>query len=505
MIIGKTLARRTFLRGAGAAVALPFFDAMAPALASSSIPGKKPVRMGWVYVPNGIDMRYWNPDHEGAWRGDLPATLKPLDGLRGDITLLSNLTQNNGRALLDGAGDHGRCCGAYLTGVHPRKSAVDIRAGISCDQIVANEVGAETRFPSLEIGIEDARQAGNCDSGYSCAYTNNLAWRGETQPLPPILNPRVLFERLFGKDAHLSPEARAQRNRFRKSILDFVSEDTRKLRGDLGPTDQRKLDEYLSSIREIETQIEKTENDNEQIDPGLNKPYGVPADFAEHFKLMTDMLTVAMQADMSRVFTFLVTREGSSRPYREIGIPDGHHPLTHHQNRPERMEESRQDQPLSRRAAREVGYKAEGHTGRRLDAAGQFDDHLRRRPLRRQPPYPRRPANVDDRQRRWHDQDGPSRDLPQGNADLEPVLVDDGPDGRPRRALRRLYGPARRAGSHLAGSVFHCCSGDPVRARSADVRAFVSAEIRSAADPAEPSTRIGNSAGRLAKRLRRNR
>ncbi len=338
MIVGKRLARRTFLRGVGAAVALPFFDAMAPALASSSIPGKKPVRMGWVYVPNGIDMRFWNPEYEGAWRGELPGTLKPLDGLRDDMTLLSNLTQNNGRALLDGAGDHGRCCGAYLTGVHPRKSAVDIQAGISCDQIVANEIGAETRFPSLEIGIEDARQAGNCDSGYSCAYTNNLAWRSETQPLPPVLNPRELFERLFGKDAHLSPETRQQRNRFRKSILDFVSEDTRKLRGDLGPTDQRKLDEFLSSIREIERQLEKTESDNDQVGPGLNKPYGVPPDFAEHFKLMTDMLTVAMQADMSRVFTFLVTREGSSRPYREIGIPDGHHPLTHHQNRPERME-----------------------------------------------------------------------------------------------------------------------------------------------------------------------
>jgi hypothetical protein len=338
MIVGKRLARRTFLRGVGAAVALPFFDAMAPALASSTIPGKKPLRMGWVYVPNGIDMRFWNPEYEGAWRGDLPSTLKPLDGLRDDMTLLSNLTQNNGRALLDGAGDHGRCCGAYLTGVHPRKSAVDIQAGISCDQIVANELGAETRFPSLEIGIEDARQAGNCDSGYSCAYTNNLAWRSETQPLPPVLNPRELFERLFGKDAHLSPEAREQRNRFRKSILDFVSDDTRKLRGDLGPTDQRKLDEYLSSIREIERQLEKTETDNHKVDPGLNKPYGVPPDFAEHFKLMTDMLTVAMQADMSRVFTFLVTREGSSRPYREIGIPDGHHPLTHHQNRPERME-----------------------------------------------------------------------------------------------------------------------------------------------------------------------
>lgn len=337
MIVGKKLSRRTLLRGMGAAVALPLFDAMAPALASSSIPGGRPVRMGWVYVPNGIDMRHWTPDYEGALR-ELPDTLKPLDPFKNQLTLLSNLTQNNGRALLDGAGDHGRCCGAYLTGVQPRKSAVDIKAGISCDQITANEVGRTSRFPSLELGLEDARQAGNCDSGYSCAYTNNLAWRSETQPMPPILNPRELFERLFGQDAHLSPSERAQRNRFRKSILDFVSDDTRKLRGDLGPTDQRKLDEYLSSIREIERQIERGEQDNERIDPGLNKPYGVPPDFAEHFKLMTDMLTVALQADMSRIFTFLVTREGSSRPYREIGIADGHHPLTHHQNKPERME-----------------------------------------------------------------------------------------------------------------------------------------------------------------------
>jgi len=337
MIVGKKLSRRTLLRGMGAAVALPLFDAMAPALASSRIPGGNPVRMGWVYVPNGIDMRYWTPDYEGALR-ELPDTLKPLDPFKNQLTLLSNLTQNNGRALLDGAGDHGRCCGAYLTGVQPRKSAVDIKAGISCDQITANEVGRTTRFPSLELGLEDARQAGNCDSGYSCAYTNNLAWRSETQPMPPILNPRELFERLFGQDAHLSPAERAQRNRFRKSILDFVSDDTRKLRGDLGPTDQRKLDEYLSSIREIERQIDRAELDNERIDPGLNKPYGVPPDFAEHFKLMTDMLTVALQADMSRIFTFLVTREGSSRPYREIGIADGHHPLTHHQNKPERME-----------------------------------------------------------------------------------------------------------------------------------------------------------------------
>jgi hypothetical protein len=321
----------------GAAVALPFLDAMAPALASSRIPGGKPIRMGFVYVPNGIDMRYWDVDYEGPLK-ELPRILQPLEPFKQDILLMGNLTHNNGRALLDGAGDHGRCCGAYLTGVQPRKSAVDIKCGISCDQIVANEVGMHTRFPSLELGIEDARQAGNCDSGYSCAYTNNLAWRSETQPMPPILNPRELFERLFGKDAHLSPEARAQRFQFRKSILDFISDDTRKLQGDLGPTDRRKLEEYLSSIREIERQIQKAENDNEQIDPGLNKPYGVPADFAEHFKLMTDMLTVALQADLSRVFTFLVTREGSSRPYREIGIRDGHHPLTHHRNDEEMME-----------------------------------------------------------------------------------------------------------------------------------------------------------------------
>jgi uncharacterized protein DUF1552 len=190
----------------------------------------------------------------------------------------------------------------------------------------------------LELGMEDARQAGDCDSGYSCAYTNNLAWRSETQPLPPILDPRVLFERLFGADAGLTPEERARRNKFRRSILDFVTGDTKKLQSDLGPTDRRKLDEYLSSIREIERQLEKAEKDNAQVDPKMEKPYGVPADFAEHFKLMTDMLTVALQADMSRVFTFLVTREGTSRPYREIGIPDGHHPLTHHRNEPALME-----------------------------------------------------------------------------------------------------------------------------------------------------------------------
>ena len=335
MITRKALPRRTFLRGVGAAVGLPFLDAMTPALASSRASG--PVRMGFVYVPNGIDMRHWNPAYEGNL-GELPRILKPLEPFKNDIVLLGNLTHNNGRALLDGAGDHGRCCGAYLTGIQPRKSAVDIKAGISCDQIVANKIGHQTRFPSLELGIEDARQAGDCDSGYSCAYTNNLAWRSETQPLPPILDPRSLFERLFGNGIALSPEARARQNKYRRSILDFVTEDTQKLQRTLGPTDKRKLEEYLTSVREIERQIEKAEKDNAQINPGMEKPYGVPADFAEHFKLMSDMLTVALQADLTRVFTFLVTREGTSRAYREIGIADGHHPLTHHRNDPAMME-----------------------------------------------------------------------------------------------------------------------------------------------------------------------
>ena len=334
IVTGKSLPRRSFLKGMGTAVALPFLDAMLPAVARAQAPAT-PVRVAFVYVPNGIDMRHWNPDYEGPLR-ELPRTLAPLEPLKSEITLLGNLTHNTGRALLDGAGDHGRCSGSYLTGVQVRKTVVDIRASVSCDQLVADTM--DTRLPSLEVGLEDARQAGDCDSGYSCAYTNNLAWRNETQPLPPILDPRALFDRLFGEDAGLGARARAERNRYRRSILDFIVEDTRALQSDLGPTDRRKLDEYLGSIRAIELQIERAERDNAEIDPGMERPYGVPGDFAEHFRLMTDMITVAFQADITRVVTFLVTREGTSRAYREIGISDGHHPLTHHRNQIELMD-----------------------------------------------------------------------------------------------------------------------------------------------------------------------
>jgi len=335
-ITGRTLPRRTFLRGVGTAVALPFLDAMTPALAKPQA-GKAPVRMAFVYVPNGMDVRHWNMNYEGKL-GVLPQTLQPLEPYKNDILVMGSLTHNTGRALLDGAGDHGRCCGSYLTGVQVRKSVTDIKSSVSMDQLVANQIGHHTRFASLEVGLEDGRQAGDCDSGYSCAYTNNLAWRSETQPLPPILDPRALFERLFGDGAELSPEAREQRRVNRRSILDFVTEDTRALQGGLGPTDRRKLDEYLSSIRQIEEQLKRAEQENAKVDPGMEKPYGIPSDFAEHFRLMTDMITVAFQADLTRIVTFLVTREGTSRAYREIGIPDGHHPLTHHRNIVEQMD-----------------------------------------------------------------------------------------------------------------------------------------------------------------------
>ncbi|HWB29339.1 MAG TPA: DUF1552 domain-containing protein [Vicinamibacterales bacterium] len=334
-VTGRTIPRRTFLRGMGtAAIGLPFLDAMTPAFAAAP---KSPMRLAFLYVPNGIDMKHWNIEQEGAF-GEFPRILKPLEPFKNDILQIGNLTHNSGRALLDGAGDHGRCAGSYLTGIQVKKTTVDIKASISCDQIIANHIGNETRFASLELGMDDSRQAGDCDSGYSCAYTNNLAWRSETQPLPPILDPRALFERLFGDGAVLSPEEKTRQARYRRSILDFVMSDTHTLQTSLGPTDKRKLDEYLSSIREVERQLEKAERESVVIDPGMPKPYGVPPDFGEHFKLLSGMLAIAFQADLTRVATFLMTREGTSRSYREIGISDGHHPCTHHQGKPDLME-----------------------------------------------------------------------------------------------------------------------------------------------------------------------
>lgn len=336
IITGTHLPRRTFLRGLGASIALPMLDAMTPALARAAT-ASGPKRLVFTYVPNGVSMTGWTPTGTGAGF-ELSTVLKPLAAHKQDMLVLTGLAQRNGMALGDGPGDHARAAASYLTGVHPKKTAgADIQNGISADQLVAQAVGKETRFASLELGCDDSRTVGNCDSGYSCAYTNSLAWRSETSPMPPETNPRLVFERLFGADAHLDPATRQRRLLHRRSILDLVGDRTRQLTGSLGAADKRKVDEYLHAVREIERQIELAESDMRDLRPGIDKPTGIPVAFADYVKLMYDLQVVAFQTDLTRVVTMMVGREGSMRTYPEIGVPDPHHPLTHHRNNAEWM------------------------------------------------------------------------------------------------------------------------------------------------------------------------
>jgi hypothetical protein len=336
----RHLPRRMFLRGMGAAIALPALDAMFPAFAARGLAAARPpVRLAFTYVPNGITMADWTPAGEGAGF-EFSRILRPLEPFRDDTLVLSGLAHRNGAALGDGPGDHARAAASYLTGVHPRKTAgADIQNGISVDQIAAQQLAGQARFPSLELGCDDSRTIGNCDSGYSCAYTNSLAWRGPATPLPPETNPRLVFERLFGDiDTSLPPETRARRLLHRRSILDLVTDRTTALMGDLGPSDRRKLDEYLSSIREIEQRIERAEKDLTGVMPAIDKPTGIPVQYADYVNLMFDLQIVAFQTDSTRVVTMMMGREGSLRTYPEIGVPDPHHPLTHHRGNPEWIE-----------------------------------------------------------------------------------------------------------------------------------------------------------------------
>jgi hypothetical protein len=340
IITRKQLARRTFLRGVGTTMALPFLDAMSPPLAAASRAGtKSPIRLAFCYVPNGIIMKDWTPATVGAgW--EPTRVLRPLAGFREDMLVISGLSDHNGNPLGDGGGDHARAGASYLTGVHPRKTAgADIQAGISADQVAAKHTAPATRFPSIELGCEDSRTVGSCDSGYSCAYTNSISWRSAKLPMPPEINPRLVFERLFGSfDASLTPEARLRRERYRKSILDLVSDDTRKLAGTLGPADRRKIDEYLYAVREVEKRLESAEKGNRCVQPSLEEPPGIPVVFSEYVKLMFDLQVLAFQTDLTRVATFMIGREGSTRTYGEIGVPDPHHPLSHHRGNPEWIE-----------------------------------------------------------------------------------------------------------------------------------------------------------------------
>ncbi|WP_321476666.1 DUF1552 domain-containing protein [uncultured Paludibaculum sp.] len=344
MLLSKTaLSRRTLLRGLGTALALPSLDAMVPALARASAK-TSPLRMAFVYVPNGIVMKHWTPEREGRDFA-LTGALEPFAPVREQILVLSGLTQKNGRALGDGPGDHARAAASYLTGFHPRKTeGADIHNGISVDQVAARAIGQGTRFPSLELGLEGGGLVGNCDSGYSCAYTNSIAWRSEQTPLPPELNPRAVFERLFG-DGELHDRAtRLKLAKQDRSLLDFVLQDASKLRRSLGATDQLKLDEYLGSVREIEHRIQVAEKqdiehkNDKTADPTMPKPAGVPVTFEEYARLMFDLMTVAFQTDSTRIATFLVAREGSNRTYRSIGVPDAHHGISHHMGNQEKID-----------------------------------------------------------------------------------------------------------------------------------------------------------------------
>jgi hypothetical protein len=337
LIIGKHLPRRTFLRGIGATLALPMLDAMAPALARGASRVTAPTRLAFSYVPNGIIMKDWTPAAAGK-AFDFTSTLKPLEPLRQKMLVLSGLAARNADPLEDGAGDHARAGACFLTGVHPRKTAgADIQAGISADQIAAAELGSATRFASFELGCEDSRTVGNCDSGYSCAYTNSISWRTPTTPMPPETNPRAAFERLFGADADLDPATRARRLRARSSVLDLVSDRTQALTATLGAADRRKLDEYLFAVREIEKRIQSAETE-QQVKPDMEMPAGIPVTFAEYVKLMYDIQVVAFQTDLTRITTTVIAREGSTRTYGEIGIPDPHHPLSHHRGNSEWIE-----------------------------------------------------------------------------------------------------------------------------------------------------------------------
>jgi hypothetical protein len=327
----RGISRRTLLRGIGTTLALPLLDAMAPSvLLADGVKKRAPNRMAFLYVPNGKHMPDWTPTIAGS-DYQMPWTLEPLGAFRNELTVITGLAQDGARPHQDGPGDHARALASFLTGKHPRKTnGADIRAGVSVDQVAAAKVGQQTKFASLELGCEQGSQAGNCDSGYSCAYSTNISWRSETTPAVKEINPRLVFERLFcGGPAGANAESRALRDRYQKSILDFVLEDAHRLRGRLDNKDKQKLDEYLSSVREIERRVSRNDEPSE-LPAGFAKPAGIPKNYGEHIRLMCDLMALAFSADLTRVATFVLADEGSNRSYRFLDVPEGHHELSHH-------------------------------------------------------------------------------------------------------------------------------------------------------------------------------
>ncbi len=341
MIITKhSLPRRTFLRGVGASLALPLLDSMVPAFAAVRSSAAKPVpRLFTGYVPNGVIMDQWTPAAEGALT-DLPATLQPLTPFQDKLLIVSGLADAPAFPLPgEGTGDHVRAAATFLTGVHPKKTdGPDIRGGTSMDQIAAGVLGTETVLTSLELAIDPNELIGACEAGWSCAYANTLSWRNPTNPLPMENQPRAVFERLFGDTDNTTPAARLARIQEDRSILDSLVHEVADFQRVLGPGDRIKVTQYLDAIRDIERRIQLAEAQSHRELPELARPSGgIPDTFAEHARVMLDLQVLAFQADLTRVITFMMSREVSPRTYPELGIPDPHHGLSHHQNRPEQM------------------------------------------------------------------------------------------------------------------------------------------------------------------------
>ncbi len=324
--------RRTFLRGLGTAMALPMLEGILPtgALAQTGAKAARANRMAFLFVPNGVNMAEWTPAAEGAL--EISGTLAPLQNVKNKVSVLTGLAQHNAFALGDGGGDHARSAATWLTGCHPRKTdGADIKAGISVDQLAAMKVGKRTPFESLELGCERGAMAGNCDTGYSCAYSSSISWRGESTPNAHEIDPRAVFERLFGNsDPSETAESRMRRQGLKRSILDFVLEDANKLKRQLGVKDQSKLDEYFTGVREIEDRLARVEKINADPSLAAKIPTGVPGEMGEHARLMADMMVLAFQADLTRICTFMLANDGSNRNYKEIGVPEGHHDMSHH-------------------------------------------------------------------------------------------------------------------------------------------------------------------------------
>jgi len=333
MIITKTaIPRRTLLRGLGATLALPLLDGMVPALSALGTTAAKPInRFGVVYTPNGIMMPWWTPAAEGAGFA-FPSILKSLEPYRDHLLVLSGLNSRPPEGSTDGGGaPHARAATRFLTDVRPKFTmGSDLHAGTSIDQILAKELGKHTELASLELSLESTESAGACDPGYSCAYTSTISWRSESTPLPMENNPRTLFERLFGDGSSTDPAARLARMQQQRSVLDSVSQKVASLQRGLGSGDRAKLGEYLESVRDVERRIQNAEAQRFDNLPTVDHPAGIPATFEEHAKLMFDLQVLAYQCDITRVITFMVGREFSGRQYPEIGVPDAHHPISHH-------------------------------------------------------------------------------------------------------------------------------------------------------------------------------